>query len=63
MIGRLPHICDPLAYQLLRAPTCIELSDYDSQTRTFELSTPGLTETALKFLRSATFMNETFIFQ
>jgi hypothetical protein len=41
----------------------IELSDYDSETNSFEISEASpLNDVSMKFLRSATIMNSTFVF-
>lgn len=64
MTGRTPHICNPRTYELIKGKRAeIELSDYDSETNSFELTVDSpLNDVSLKFLRSATIMNSTFIF-
>lgn len=64
LTGRTPHICNPRTYELIKGkPAEIELSDYDSETNSYEISADSLlNDISLKFLRSATIMNSTFIF-
>jgi hypothetical protein len=64
MTGRTPHICNPSTYDLMKGKRAeIELSDYDSETNSFEIPVDSLlNEISLKFLRSATIINSTFVF-
>lgn len=62
--GRTPHICNPRTYEIIRGKRAeIELSDYDATTNSYEIAVDSvLNDVSLKFLRSATIMNSTFVF-